>query len=128
MHNQFVSVNSNILSGPTDIRIFNYIDQDESLEDNPDPLVDNLDPFFDCDNPHQSTKVLLLKSIIPSQHPIAPYNPDAIRGQFDTGTGVSCTNLKYLLHRYKPFTKAYPSPIKMTAATDHFTGMKYGGT
>ena len=49
----FFSVNSNILSVPTDIRIFDYTDQDESSEDDPDynPLVDNPDSSFDCNNP-----------------------------------------------------------------------------
>ena len=88
-------VHSNIASSlvPTDIRTFDYTDPDESLEDDPDydPLVDNPDPSFDHYNPHdhQLTQTLPMNSIIPSQHHIAPYNPDAIRRQFDTGAGVS---------------------------------------
>ena len=48
------SVHSNFASSsvPTDIRIFDYTDPNESLEDDLDPLVDNLDPSFDRDNPH----------------------------------------------------------------------------
>ena len=112
----FFSAHSMHPSIPADIKIIDYSDPDESPEDDPYPLLDNPDPSFDQDNPNQPTKILLLNSIIPSQHHIAPYNPDSIRGQFDTGAGVSCTNQKYPLHGYKPFTKAYPSLIKMTAA------------
>ena len=110
------SVNSNTLSIPTDIQIIDYTDPDESLED--DPPLKNPDPSFDRDNPSRVPKDLPLNSIAPSQHPFAPYDPDAIRGQFDTGAGVSCTNLKYLLHGYRPFTKQHPSPITMSAAID----------
>ena len=106
------SVHSNTLSIPTDIRILDHTDQDE------DPPVENPDPSFDCDNPPRITKVLPMNSIASRQHPFAPYDPDAIRGQFDTGAGVSCTNMKYLLHGYKPFTKWHPSPITMSAAID----------
>ena len=97
----FFLVHSNIVSSvPTGIRVLDYTVLDESPEDDLDPLVDNPDPSFDCDNPHdhQLTKWLPRNSIIPSQHPIAPYNPDTIRGQFDTSADVSCTNLKYLIH------------------------------
>ena len=83
---------------PTDIRILDSTDSNESPEDDTDPLVENLDPSFDRDNPSllRLTKNLPMNSIIPSQHPIAPFNPDGIRGQFDTGAGVSCTNQQYL--------------------------------
>ena len=48
------SVHSNILIVPTDIRMFDYVDQDESLEDDPnyDPFVANPDPSFDRNNLH----------------------------------------------------------------------------
>ena len=42
------SVNSNTLSIPTDIKIIDYTDPDESPED--DPLLENQDPSFDRDN------------------------------------------------------------------------------
>ena len=114
----FFSEHSMHPSIPTDIRITNYSDPNESPVD--DSIITSLDPSFDCNNPSPSllTKILPLNLIIPSQHPIAPYNIDPIRGQFDTGAGVSCTNQKYLLHGYKPFTKAYPSPIQNRADID----------
>ena len=83
------AVNSNILLVPTDIRMFDYIDQDESPEDDPYLITWTLP--LTATIPINLTKVLPLNSIIPSQHPLAPYNPDAIRGQFDTGAGISCT-------------------------------------
>ena len=45
----FSSLNSNICPStiPTDIQIFDYIDPNESMEDDPDPLVENPDPSFD---------------------------------------------------------------------------------
>ena len=48
------SVHSNIISVSTDIRMFDYIDQQKSPEDDPNynPLVANLDPSFDRDNPN----------------------------------------------------------------------------
>ena len=114
-------VHSNLLSIPTDIKVIDHTDPYESPEDDPDPPVENPDPSFDRNNPlshSRVTKTLPLSSIVPIQHPIAPYDPDAIQGQFDTGAGVSCTNMKYLLHGYKPFTKMHPSPIQMSAALD----------
>ena len=70
---------------PTDVlTIADYADPNESPEDDPD--VENPDPSFDRDNPLRiPTKLLPLNSISPSQHPFAPFNPDEIRGQFDTG-------------------------------------------
>ena len=48
----FSSLNSNLRpSIPTDIQTFDYIDPNESPEDDPDPLVENPDPCFDQDNP-----------------------------------------------------------------------------
>ena len=90
----FSLANSMQPSIPSDIRLIA-----DSTE--PDPPLENPDPSFDRDNPSRITRVLPLNSISPSQHTFAPYDPDAIRGQFDTGAGVSCTNLKYLLHGYK---------------------------
>ena len=43
-------------------------------------------------------------------------DPDNIRGQIDTGAKVSCTNMLFLLHEYKPYTRRRPSKIRMTAA------------
>jgi hypothetical protein len=70
------SARSNIpTSVATDIRILDYTDQNESLEDNPDPLVDNPDPSFDRDNPynHLMTTRLPINSIARQQLPFAPY-------------------------------------------------------
>jgi hypothetical protein len=94
-----------------------YTDPFDSQED--DPILDNPDPSFYRDKPysHILTAKLPMNSIAPQQHPF-PYYPDEIRGQLDTGAGVSCTNLKYVLHDYHPFTSQYPSPIRMTAAID----------
>ena len=47
-------MNSNIHI-PADIQIFDYINPNESPEDDPDPLVENLDPSFDRDNSSSST-------------------------------------------------------------------------
>ena len=43
---------------------------------------------------------------------------DGPRGQLDTGAKVSCTNLRYILHNYKPFNHHRKSPIRLTAAID----------
>ena len=59
-----------------------------------------------------------MNSIAPQQHPFAPYNPDAIRGQFDTGTGVSCANFEVLASPLPAIHTQYPSLIQMTAAID----------
>ena len=69
----------NIPSIPTDIRILDYADPFDSIED--DPLVANPDPSFDRDNPysHIMTTRLPINSIAPQQYPFAPYDPDAVR-------------------------------------------------
>ena len=50
------------------------------------------DPAFDRDNPAS------ISSVTP--HLAPGFDPDDIRGQIDTGAGVSCTNLKDVLHKY----------------------------
>ena len=51
--------------------------------------------------------------------PNAEFNPDNIRGQIDTGAKVSCTNMLFLLHNYRPYTSRHPSRIRLTAAIDN---------
>lgn len=68
------------------------------------------DPAFDRDNP------VPVSSITP--HLAPGFDPDDIRGQIDTGAGVSCTNLKFALHKYRVFTKSRPSPISLRGAFD----------
>ena len=68
------------------------------------------DPAFDCDNP---VSVSLI-----TPHLAPGFDPDDIRGQIDTGAGVSCTNLKFALHKKRVFTKSRPSPVSLRGAFD----------
>ena len=43
-------------------------------------------------------------------------DPDAIRGEIDTGAKVTCTNLLYILHDYTPYTAVKPSPLRLKGA------------
>ena len=68
------------------------------------------DPAFDCDNP------VPVSSATP--HLAPGFDLDNICGQIDTGAGVSCTNLKFALHKYQVFTKSRPSPVSLCGAFD----------
>ena len=68
------------------------------------------DPAFDRDNP------VSISSVTP--HLAPGFDTDDIRGQIDTGAGVSCTNLKFALHKYRTFTKSRPSPVSLRGAFD----------
>ena len=35
------------------------------------------------------------------------HNADTIREKMDTDAKVSCTNLKYIIHNYKPYTSKF---------------------
>ena len=77
--------------------------------------------MFDKDNPtlNKPENVYSLLDKIPTD-PIQSQNLllDGPRGQLDTGAKVSCTNLRYILHKYRPYTSRHKSPIKLTAAID----------
>ena len=66
------------------------------------------DPAFDCDNPVPVSLV--------TPHLAPGFDPDDIRGPIDTGAGVSCTNLKFALHKYRDFTKSRRSPVSVRGA------------
>ena len=68
------------------------------------------DPAFDRDIPVPVSSV--------TQHLAPSFDPDNICGQIDTGAGVSCTNLKFALHKYSVFTKSGPSPVSLQGAFD----------
>ena len=68
------------------------------------------DPAFDCNNP------VPVSSVTP--HFAPGFDPDDICGQIDTGAGVSCTNLKFALHKFRVFTKSRPSPVFHRGAFD----------
>ena len=51
--------------------------------------------------------------------PNTEFDPDNIRGQIDTGTKASCTNMLFLLHDYRAYTSRQPSRIRLTAAIDN---------
>ena len=74
---------------------------------------------FDRDNPkdnesiHSNTSYEFKKINRIEQTSV---DPDNIRGQIDTGAKVSCTNMLFLLHEYKPYTRRRPSKIRLTAA------------
>jgi len=46
-------------------------------------------------------------------------DPDALRAQIDTGADVSCTDQLHMLHQYREFDEAFPSPIKMMGGIVH---------
>ena len=45
-------------------------------------------------------------------------DPTAIRGQFDSGAGVTVTNLLIYLHNYKHYNAKFKYPVKLTGAVD----------
>ena len=77
---------------------------------------------FDRDNPSTTDECQTIYSLLKK----VPKDPlqaqqlllDGPRGQLDTGAKVSCTNSKYILHQYHPFTAQRKSPIRLTAAID----------
>ena len=43
---------------------------------------------------------------------------EVFRAQIDTGASVSVTNLKHMLHHYRPYNRDRKSPIKLSGAVD----------
>eukprot|EP00536_Pseudo-nitzschia_multiseries_P004809 jgi/Psemu1/10927/gm1.10927_g len=79
-------------------------------------LETNGDPNFDRDNPIPDV-INHVKNLIPSD-PIAAaaYFQQGVKAHIDTGAKVSCTNLKHILHGYKPYTKLRKCLVRLTAA------------
>ena len=81
--------------------------------------------IYDTDDPRQ-TSLQGNKAILAPNHSIksipisaleSRYSDDrSLRGQIDTGAGISCSNALHLFHNYRKYNEMYKSTIQLSAA------------
>ena len=113
-------------SAPTDI----FISTDDNSIDSSDPVnssdsfvTENPDTYFDRDNllaKDFGIDRITSKSLDTTTASITEelHNAYTIREKLDTGAKVSCTNIEYILHNYKPYTSKFLLPLQLKATLD----------
>ena len=113
-------------SVPTDIYISTNYDLVYSLDpvDLLESIVtENPVPSFDRDNPlDEDFKIRHITSKSSDNTNASTneefHNSDTIRSQLDTGARVSLSDLKYIIHHYRPYISEFRLPIQLISVLD----------